>query len=107
MDCYNTSQHLGLYTHFTCPDKYVYWRALCRGVSFCVGMIYLILKFGRLAYTRYKTGKESVYSFKHHSVETMLKIYSEHHICGKEEELNVLLLHIFYSKSRAEAREAC
>ena len=35
---YNTSKHLGLYTHYTtCPDKFVYWSALCRGVSFCDG----------------------------------------------------------------------
>ena len=38
--CYNdyfTSQHLGVYSHYTCPDKCVYWSGLCRGVSFCDG----------------------------------------------------------------------
>ena len=38
--CYNdyfTSQHLGMYTHYSCPDKCIYWSGLCRGVSFCEG----------------------------------------------------------------------
>ena len=38
--CYNdyaTSQYIGVYSHYTCPDKCVHWSAMCRGVSFCDG----------------------------------------------------------------------
>ena len=38
--CYNdylTSDFLGFYTHFTCPDRCVGWVDLCQGVSFCEG----------------------------------------------------------------------
>ena len=38
--CYNDyyqSEHLGFYTHFTCPGKCVRWVDLCQGVSFCEG----------------------------------------------------------------------
>ena len=38
--CFNdylTSQYLGPLTHYSCPDKCIYWSGLCRGVSFCDG----------------------------------------------------------------------
>ena len=38
--CFNdylTSQYLGSFTHYSCPDKCIYWSGLCRGVSFCDG----------------------------------------------------------------------
>ena len=38
--CYNdyhTSEYLGIYSHYTCPDKCVHWSGMCRGVSYCEG----------------------------------------------------------------------
>ena len=38
--CFNDyfkSEHLGMSTHYTCPDKCVHWSGLCRGVSYCDG----------------------------------------------------------------------
>ena len=91
-----------------CSDNTTLYIILPTTMGF-IATMYLMLKFWRLAYRRYKNGKyQRMYSFQLNSLDTLLETYSKCHGTKEDvDKINSLLLNLIFSESKEEIKKTC